>query len=279
MSQRLSGKTALVTGAARGQGRSHALRLAAEGADLILVDVCEDRRDLEMGYSLATWEQLDGVRAEIEAMDRRAAAFKADVADHASLVAVLEETAADFPALDVIVANAAVAAYAKLLDTDPDAFKAIVDVNLTGVFNTVHAFAPRMVEARNGGSIILIGSTGGLKGLPFCGAYGAAKHGVHGLRETLAQELGQFGIRVNAIDPAAVDTDMANDPTGPVVMFGEDSPDAQLFLASFAPLLPLPENGMMPPSAISDTVAWLAGDESRFVTGISVPVDAGAAVR
>jgi SDR family mycofactocin-dependent oxidoreductase len=276
MSGRLNGKIALVTGAARGQGRAHAIRLASEGADVIVLDVCANEPGI--GYELATWDDLQNTAAQVERQGRRSYAAKVDVRDRESLKKVLDATAEDFPLLDVIVANAAIAAYSNILDMDADCWQSIVAVNLTGVFNTIQIFAPRMVNAKRGGSIILTGSIAALKGIPLCGAYTAAKHGVHGLMRVLAQELGGHAIRVNTVDPGPVDTAMAHDPTGPMVS-DANSHETRLFLASFAPVLPLPESGAMSPEAISDAVAWLASDESRYVTGTAIPVDAGILVR
>jgi NAD(P)-dependent dehydrogenase (short-subunit alcohol dehydrogenase family) len=244
---------------------------------VIALDVCVDEPG--GGFALSSWDDLMQTVSEVENCGSRGYAAKADVRDRDALGAVLEETSAEFPHLDVIVANAAIARYAKFLDLDPQAWNATMAVNLTGVFNTVQLFAPRMVAAGRGGSIILTGSIAGVKGLPFCGAYAAAKHGVHGLMQVLALELGEHSIRVNTVDPGPVDTAMATDPSGPLAMSGADSLDGKLFLASFAPVLPLPESGVMSTEAISDAVAWLASDESRFVTGISVPIDAGILVR
>jgi (+)-trans-carveol dehydrogenase len=276
MPGRLSGKTALVTGAARGQGRSHAIRLAKEGADIIALDSCANEPGI--GYDLASWEDLQTTATRVESLERRCYAAKVDVRDHGSLKTVLDSTARDFPFLDVIVANAAIAAYSKVLDMDAECWQSIISVNLTGVFNTIQVFAPRMIRSRRGGSVILTGSIAALKGIPLCGAYTAAKHGVHGLMLVLAQELGEHAIRVNTVDPGPVDTAMARDPTGPMAS-GADSPTARLFQASFAPVLPLPQSGAMDPDAISDAVVWLASDESRYVTGSAIPVDAGILVR
>jgi SDR family mycofactocin-dependent oxidoreductase len=276
MPERLRGKTALVTGAGRGQGKAHAVRLASEGADIIALDVCANEAGI--GYELASWKDLQDTAAEVERLGRKCYAAKADVRDRESLTKVLDATATDFPYLDVIVANAGIAAYSKLLDTDIECWQSIMAVNLTGVFNTIQIFAPRMVRAGRGGSIILTGSIAALKGIPLSGAYTAAKHGVHGLMRVLAQELGEHAIRVNTVDPGPVDTAMAHDPTGPMVN-DVNSASARLFQASFAPVLQLPESGAMKPEAISDAVAWLASDEARYVTGSSIPVDAGILVR
>jgi SDR family mycofactocin-dependent oxidoreductase len=277
MSRSLAGKTAVVTGAARGQGRAHAVRLARAGADILAIDACEDHP--RICYPLASRADLEETAALVRAEGRRVYAVQADVRDQASLRAALEAAAAA-PSIDIVVANAAIAAYARVLDTDPASWQAVLDVNLTGVFNTVQVFVPRIVQGRRGGAVVITGSTAGLKGLPFCGPYAAAKHGLHGLMKVLAQELGEYGIRVNTVDPGPVNTAMAADPSGPVAMSaGQDTADSRLFLASFQPLLPLPESGMLEPSAISDAIAWLVSDDARYVTGVEIPVDAGVYVR
>jgi (+)-trans-carveol dehydrogenase len=276
MAERLAGKTALITGAAHGQGRSHAVRLASEGADVIALDACAGTEE-GVAYPLGTWEELQETVALVEQQGRRGFAAKADVRDRDGLRDVLDATAADFPNLEILVANAAVASYGKLLEIEAAAWQRIIDVNLTGVFNVVQTFVPRMIES-GGGSVIIIGSVAGLKGLPFCGAYAASKHGLQGLMKVMGQELGEQKIRVNTVNPGPVNTAMAMDTTGPALLSG-DGPEATLFMSSFLPTLPLPESGFMDASDISDTVAWLASDESRFVTGAALPVDAGVMVK
>lgn len=276
MGQRLAGKTALVTGAAHGQGRAHAVRLAAEGADVIALDLCEQA--LDVAYPLGTWEELQETVAMIEAHDRRGFAAKADIRDRVALQRVLDDTAADFPRLDIIVANAGMGGYGRILETPIERWQQIMDVNLTGAFNTVQAFAPRMVDAGLGGSIIIISSVSGIKGLPFCGAYAASKHGVQGLARVLAQELAGDRIRVNTVNPGPVATPLTSDKTGPALLQG-DGPEARLFGGSFSPLLPMPDGGFLPPESISDTVAWLASDDAKWITGLAVPVDGGVMVR
>ena len=276
MTFRLAGRTALVTGAAHGQGRAHAVRLAAEGADVIAVDLCG--QTLDVHYPLGTWEELKETAALVEKEGRRCFAARADIRDPVALAQVVADTAADFPRLDVLVANAGMGGYGRVLETPLELWQQIIDVNLTGAFNTVQAFAPRMVEAGNGGSIIITASVSGIKGLPFTGAYSASKHGLQGLMRVLAQELAEHSIRVNSINPGPVATPMTSDKTGPALLTG-DGPEARLFMGSFAPLLPMPEGGFLAPEAISDAVAWLASDDSRWVTGMAVPVDGGVMVR
>jgi SDR family mycofactocin-dependent oxidoreductase len=265
-----------VTGAAHGQGRAHAVRLAAEGADVIAVDLCE--QSLDVHYPLGSWERLLETVALVEKEGQRGFAAKADIRDRDALAKVVADTAADFPRLDVLVANAGMGGYGRVLDTPLERWQQIMDVNLTGTFNTIQAFAPRMVDAGNGGSIIIISSVSGIKGLPFTGAYSASKHGLQGLARVLAQELAEHAIRVNTINPGPVATPLTTDTTGPALLSG-DGPEARLFIGSFAPMLPMPDGGFLAPEAISDAVAWLASDDSKWVTGLAVPVDGGVMVR
>lgn len=276
MTQRLAGKTALVTGAAHGQGRAHCIRLASEGADVIAVDLCA--QSLDVAYPLGSWERLQETVALVEAEGRRGFAAKADIRDRDALAQVVADTATDFPTLDILVANAGMGGYGRVLDTPIERWQQIMDVNLTGTFNTIQAFAPRMVAGGKGGSIVIISSVSGIKGLPFTGAYSASKHGLQGLMRVLAQELADDRIRVNTVNPGPVATPLTTDQTGPALLQG-DGPEARLFMGSFAPMLPMPEGGFLAAEAISDAVAWLAGDESMWVTGLAVPVDGGVMVR
>jgi len=276
MSQRLAGKTALITGAAHGQGRAHCVRLAAEGADVIAVDLCA--QTLDVAYPLGSWERLRETVALVEAEGRRGFAAKADIRDRDALAAVVADTEAEFPTLDILVANAGMGGYGRVLETPIERWQQIMDVNLTGTFNTIQAFAPRIVAGGNGGSIIIISSVSGIKGLPFTGAYSASKHGLQGLAAVLAQELAEYSIRVNTVNPGPVATPLTTDQTGPALLQG-DGPEARLFLGSFAPMLPMPEGGFLDATAISDTVAWLASDDSKWITGLAVPVDGGVMVR
>jgi (+)-trans-carveol dehydrogenase len=276
MSERLAGKTALVTGAAHGQGRAHCLRLAEEGADIIALDLCEQA--LNVAYPLGTWEELVDTVREVEKLGRRAVPFKADIRDRARLAEVAAEIEPDFPHLDVLVCNVGMGAYGRVLETPIEVWDEVMSVNLTGAFNTVQAFVPRMIAGGRGGSVIITSSVSGSKGLPFTGAYAASKHGLQGLMKVMAQELGEHAIRVNTVNPGPIATPLTTDETGPALLSG-DGPDARLFASTFAPVLPIPEIGFLEASEVSAAVAWLASDDSRFVTGMAVPVDAGVMVR
>jgi len=272
----LTGRTALISGAAHGQGRAHAVRLAREGADIIAFDRCEP--EASAGYPLGSWEELVETAALVEQEGRRCHLGRADVRDRNALRELFDQTAASFPQLDIIVANAAISSCERFLDYSHEGWEEIIAVNLTGVFATVQTFVPRMVAGGSGGSVILVGSVAGLKAVPFCAPYVAAKHGVNGLVKVLAVELGGYGIRVNSVNPGAVETPMTTDRSF-VEMSHENPVLSDVFNRSWAPVLPLPQSGMVQPTAISDAVAWLASDDSRWVTGALIPVDAGVTVR
>ncbi|WP_081736995.1 mycofactocin-coupled SDR family oxidoreductase [Arthrobacter sp. MA-N2] len=276
MEQRLAGKTALVTGAAHGQGRAHCLRLAAEGADIVAIDMAG--QNLDVAYPLGTWKELLETVAEVEKLGRRGIALSADIRDREALAKAVAESEKDFPQLDVLVANAGMGAYGRVLETPIETWDQVIAVNLTGTFNTIQAFAPRMIAGGKGGSIIVTSSVSGSKGLPFTGAYAASKHGLQGLVKVLAQELAEHSIRVNSVNPGPIATPLTTDKTGPALLQG-DGPEATLFLGSFSPLLPLPEGGFLDAKEVSGAVSWLASDDSRYVTGLAVPVDAGVMAR
>ncbi|WP_433502549.1 mycofactocin-coupled SDR family oxidoreductase [Pseudonocardia halophobica] len=271
----LYGKVALVTGAARGQGRSHAIRLAEEGADVIAIDVCAPVETVE--YRGATTAELDETAAEIEKLDRRVVATQADVRDLAALQSAVADGVAELGRLDVVVANAGIFTTAPVHELTEEQWDTMIDINLTGVWKTVRATVPLLIEQGSGGSIVLISSTGGTQGFPHFAHYVAAKHGVIGLARTMANELGQHSIRVNAVQPTSVLTDMI-DHEGMYKLFRPDlehptREDFREALLSGMNILPTP---WVEPRDISNAVAWLASDQSRFVTGTTVPVDAGA---
>jgi SDR family mycofactocin-dependent oxidoreductase len=271
----LDGKVALVTGAARGQGRSHALRLAEEGADVIALDLCAPVETVT--YRGATRAELDETAAEIEKLDRRVVAREADVRDLAALQSAVADGVAELGRLDVVVANAGIFTTAPVHELSEEQWNTMIDINLTGVWKTVKATVPLLIEQGTGGSIVLISSTGGTQGFPNFAHYVAAKHGVIGLARTMANELGQHSIRVNAVQPTSVLTDMI-DHEDMYRLFRPDlehptREDFRQALLGGMNILPTP---WVDPRDISNAVAWLASDESRFVTGTTLPVDAGA---
>ena len=279
MAGRMQGKVAFITGAARGQGRAHALRLAEEGADIVAVDICADIDTVTPYYPLATEEELAETVRQVEALDRRIVARRADVRDLGGLQAAFDEGLAECGHVDTVVANAGIATYGKAWELTGEQWKDMIDVNLTGVFHTAKVAIPSMIEAGRGGSILFTSSIGGLKGIQNVAHYVACKHGIVGLMRTLANELGPYSIRVNTIHPTNVDTIMIQNP-GTWAMFspGDPEPSQEKAMPGFLSLntLPVP---WIEPVDISNAVLFLASDEARYVTGATFPVDAGASVK
>ncbi|GAA0257829.1 mycofactocin-coupled SDR family oxidoreductase [Cryptosporangium japonicum] len=274
---KLAGKVAFITGAARGQGRSHAVTLAAEGADIIAVDLCAPLDTV--GYPLATPEDLAETVRQVEALDRRIVARVADVRDTASLRAAVDEGVAELGRLDIVSANAGILSSGSTQELTEAAWREMIDINLSGVWRTCKVAIPHVIAGGRGGSLILTSSVAGLKSYPNVGHYVAAKHGVVGLARTLATELGPYGIRVNTVNPTQVDTDMIQND----VMYRLFVPDSlhptreQFAAASRATgLLPV---DWISSRDVSEVVLFLASDAARYVTGISLPVDAGATLR
>jgi SDR family mycofactocin-dependent oxidoreductase len=274
---RLAGKVALVTGAARGQGRSHAVRLAEEGADIVAIDIADDIASVP--YKLATKADLEETARLVGEAGREVLCARADVRDLDEVEEVAAEAMARFGRLDIVCANAGIISYASGHELSEQAWSDVVAVNLTGVWHTLKACVPHMVSGGNGGSIVITSSMAGLKGLANTAHYTAAKHGVVGLMKVFATELASQRIRVNCVHPTSVNTDMLhNEPTYNLFRPGlehatlNDAMDGFHFVNS----MPVP---WVEPSDVSAAVAWLASDESRFVTGISLPVDAGFLLR
>ena len=271
---RVAGKVALITGAARGQGRAHAVRLAEEGADIIAIDIARPLPTVP--FPGATEEDLAETVALVEKLDRRIVAVRADVRDGAGLGRAVADGVAHLGRLDIVVANAGIfGAPGKLWEMPDELWQTTIDVNLTGVFNTVRAAVPHLLATGSGGSVVITSSAAGLKGVPNYGSYTASKHGVLGLARTLAMELAEHGVRVNTVHPGSVDTDMIiNDTTFRVFRPDLEHPARADVTDSFAAtnLLPIP---WVNPRDIANAVLWLASDEARYVTGIALPVDGG----
>ncbi|GAA5135940.1 mycofactocin-coupled SDR family oxidoreductase [Pseudonocardia adelaidensis] len=279
MTGRMDGKVAFITGAARGQGRSHAVRLAEEGADIVAVDICADIDTVTPFYPLATEEELAETVRAVEALDRRIVARRADVRDLDGLQSAFDEGLAELGRIDTVVANAGIATYGRAWELTAEQWRDMIDVNLTGVFHTAKVAIPAMIDAGRGGSILFTSSIGGLKGIQHVAHYVAAKHGIVGLMRTLANELAPYSIRVNTIHPTNVDTIMIQNP-GTWGMFapGDPEPTVEKAMPGFRSLngLPVP---WVEPRDISNAVLFLASDEARYVTGATFPVDAGAYVK
>jgi SDR family mycofactocin-dependent oxidoreductase len=269
MSGRVAGKVAFVTGAGRGQGRSHAIRLAEEGADIIAVDILADYATVP--YGMSTEGDLVDTAKEVEALDRRIVTAKADVRDVAALRAAVDEGVATLGKLDIVCANAGICTVQSWDEVTPQVWQDTLDTNLTGVWNTMVVAAPHLI-ANGGGSIICTSSTAGIKGLPFLAPYVAAKHGVVGISRTKANELAKHRIRVNTVHPTGVDTPMGTGLGGLESLLGKDPNLGPIFMNT----LPVE---IVQPRDISNAVLFLASDEAQFVTGLEFTVDAGNTIR
>jgi SDR family mycofactocin-dependent oxidoreductase len=263
---RLAGRVALVTGAAQGQGRAHALRFAAEGADLIVVDRGE--QDPLVNYPMGTTAALEETAEQVRVLGRRAVGCRVDIRDHVALTAAVDAGVAELGRLDVVVANAAVCTVQEWNDVTPEVWELTLATNLTGTWHTCQASIPHL-EAAGGGSIVLVSSAAGLSGPPLLLPYAVSKHGVVGLMRVLANELGPLSIRVNSVHPGGVDTPMgegAHTAIGPLL---ENHPE---YADVFAVALP---DARMQAEDVTASVLFLASDESRFITGHTLIVDAG----
>ena len=275
MSGRVEGRVALITGAARGQGRAHAVRLAQEGADIIALDIAAPVET--MGYPMGTREELEETARLVEAAGGRVVARVADVRDRDALQAVVDEGVRAFGRLDVVCASAGISPPARpLWEIPAEEWRDVIDINLTGVWNTPSVVVPAMLTAGNGGSIVVISSGAGLKGVPHLGAYSAAKGAVVQLAKTLANELASRQIRVNTIAPGTVDTPMVTANTQQFKLFRPDltEPTLEDCVEGFRSMMPM-GHPWVDVDDIANALVFLASDESRYITGIVLPVDQG----
>jgi len=269
MAGRVAGKVAFITGAARGQGRSHAIRLAEEGADIIAVDICRDYGTVP--YPMATEADLAQTVKAVEALDRRIVAAQADVRDAAALRAAVDDGVAQLGRLDIVSANAGICTVQAWDEVSPAVWQDTLDTNLTGVWNTMVVSVPHLIAA-GGGSIICTSSTAGIKGLPYLAPYVAAKHGMVGIARTMANELARHHIRVNTVHPTGVDTPMGNGLGGLEGLINRDPGLGPIYMNT----LPVES---VDSRDISNAVLFLASDEARYVTGLEFTVDAGNTIR
>lgn len=279
MAGRVEGKVAFVTGAARGQGRSHAVRLAEEGADIIAIDVCK-RISSNEDIPAPTPDDLAETADLVKNLGRRIVTEEVDVRDYKSLKAAVDSGVEQLGGLDIIVANAGIGNGGQTLDhVSEDDWNDMIDVNLSGVWKSVKAAVPHLIAGGKGGSIILTSSVGGLKAYPHTGHYIAAKHGVVGLMRTFAVELGHHMIRVNSVHPTNVDTPLFMNE-GTMKLFRPDlenpGPDDMAVVAQMMHVLPI---GWVEPRDISNAVLFLASDEARYVTGLPMTIDAGSMLK
>jgi len=270
---RVEGKVAFITGAARGQGRSHAVRLAQEGADIIAVDVC--RQVETVPYQTATKEDLAETVRQVEALDRRIIATEADVRDLAALQAAVDDGVSQLGRLDIVLANAGISTPASTLEMDEETWSTMIDVNLTGQWKTIKAAVPHIIAGGRGGSVVITSSLAAIYANPNTAHYSAAKAGLVMLAKVLAKELAPESIRVNTIHPTTVATDMIlNEPTYRLFRPDLEHPTRADFEEAARTLNKLPVPAIEAVD-ISNTVLYLVSDEGRYVTGTTHVVDAG----
>jgi (+)-trans-carveol dehydrogenase len=279
MTGRVEGKVAFVTGAALGQGRSHAVRLAQEGADIIAIDVCKPIVE-NTPIPAATPEDLAETADLVKSHNRRIFTAEVDVRDYDAMKAAVDTGVEQLGRLDIIVANAGIGNGGDTLDqcSEHD-WQEMIDINLSGVWKSVKAGVPHLIAGGNGGSIVLTSSVGGLKAYPHCGNYVAAKHGVVGIMRSFAVELGQHMIRVNSVHPTHVSTGMIMNE-GTWKMFRPDlenpGPDDMAPICQMFHTLPIP---WVDPIDISNAVLFFVSDEARYITGVTLPIDAGSCLK
>jgi (+)-trans-carveol dehydrogenase len=269
---RLQDRVALITGAARGQGRSHAITLAREGADIVAVDRCAPVESV--AYPLSTPDDLAETAKLVEREGRRIVTYVGDVRSSADMRAATQLALDEFGRIDVVVANAGIWSPGSVWEMDDQTWQDMIDINLTGVFNTVRFAIPHMIERRSG-SLILTSSTCGVKALGWMPHYNSAQHGVMGLTRSLALDLGPYFVRANAVLPSTVNTPMIhNDPSYRIYRPDLENPTREDAMAGFYEhnAMPLP---YVEPEDVSEAVLFLASDASRYVTGIGLPIDLG----
>jgi SDR family mycofactocin-dependent oxidoreductase len=270
MTGRLSGKVAFITGAARGQGRAHAVKMAGEGADIIAVDIAGKLPDC-VPYNPATPEDLAETVRQVEATGRRIVPAVVDVRDHEGLKDAVADGVAKLGRLDIIVANAGITSPSAWDEITPEAFRDVMDVNVTGTWNTVMAGAQAIIDGGAGGSIILISSAAGIKMQPFMVHYTASKHAVTGMARAFAAELGKHNIRVNSVHPGPVNTDMGTgDMVAALGKAMETNPALNNMMLPFLPIY------IAEPEDIADTVCFLASDDAKLITAEAISVDQGS---
>jgi len=267
---RLKGKVAFITGAAQGQGQSHAIMMAEEGADIIAVDIGDGKPTMSSVGSI-----LDKTVAEVEKRGRRIVARHASVRNLAELQSAVDEGVRDLGRLDYVVANAGVMTRGPVFDHTEEGWSRLLEINLRGTWATCKAASPHL---KRGASIVLIGSTASLRPAPGYVAYCSSKHGLVGLMHTMMVELAPLGIRVNAVHPGAVDTPMFHNPTMYKIIAGNENASREEIASILAPRSPM---GVpwVEPRDISNAVIFLCSDEARYITGVDFPVDAGSAAR
>lgn len=263
-----SGQVAFVTGAAHGMGRTHALRYAEHGADVVAMDVCQNKETV--AYDLGTREELDDVVAEIEAKGQRALAVQGDTSVETDVAAAVDRAVDELGGIDILANNAGIDSVSPLVEMDEQTWDEMLDVNLKGVWLCSKHVGQHFIERGDGGKIVSTSSILGLRGVPQWGHYAAAKHGVVGLTKTLALELADHDVNVNAIAPTGVDTPMVQGSMG--TAYDESFMEDVIELTGPWNLF---DDGMLQPEEITEAYMWLSSDASQYVTGTTLPVDGG----
>jgi SDR family mycofactocin-dependent oxidoreductase len=273
---RVENKVAFITGAARGQGRSHAVRLAEEGADIIATDLCAPVSTTD--YDMATESDLEETATLVRGLGRRVITCVGDIRQQADLDAAVAAGLAEFGRIDIAVANAGIVSWAAVQELSDAQWTEMIDINLTGTWRTLKAVVPSMLEA-GGGSIVITNSGAGISGPNNLAHYASAKHGLVGLMRSASNELSPRGIRINSVHPSQVDTPMIMHDS----LFGLFRPDLDtpgrediVDISSRLHTIPVP---WVDPVDVSNAVLFLASDEARYITGVSLPVDAGGSVK
>lgn len=272
---KLDEKIAFITGVARGQGRSHAVRLAQEGADIIGIDACANVSSV--AYDMATPDDLAETVRQVEALDRRILASEVDVRDAAAIKQAVDDGVGQLGRLDIVLANAGIAGFCPAEDMSDSIWDDMIDINLSGQFRTVRPTIPHLKANPQGGAIVFTSSTAGRKGLSNLAHYCAAKHGLAGLMKVLANELAPHRIRVNTVNPTNVDTKMIHNESTYRLFFPDRDP-ATVTREEAAPalqtlnLLPAP---WVDVSDVSAAILYLVSESGRYITGIELPVDCG----
>ena len=267
---RVEGKVAFITGGARGQGRAHAIRLAEEGADIVVTDICSDYDSVP--YAMASEADLFETARIVESKGRAVVAVHADVRDNVAMAAAVQQGVDRLGKIDIVVANAGICTMQHWDEVTEDIWRDTIDTNLTGVWNTCKHTIPHLINA-GGGSLILISSVAGLKGQPFLAPYVAAKHGVVGLMRELGNELARYMIRVNTIHPTGVDTPLGHGLIPSMERLIADVPELGSIFVNTLPV------NITQPEDVAEVVLFLASDEAKYVTGLEMKVDAGCTIR
>lgn len=273
----LEGKVALITGAARGQGRSHALRLAAEGADIIAIDICADIDTMD--YPNAGPDDLQETVAQVEALGRRIVASETDVRDNTAIRTAVDRAHATFGRIDIVLSNAGIVRLSDRPDDNGQAWQDVLSTNLSGGFHVVNAAVPHIISGGRGGSIVFTGSTAGVRPTASLNtaalAYTASKWGLVGLCKQYAASLAEHSIRVNIVHPTGVASGMTmNEAMGRLAQ--EAAAGGSNSISQMQNAMPI---AILQPSDISDAIAFLVSDQAKWITGVSLPVDAGFSIR